>query len=338
MIMIKSCYAAFLPKNSQKNFIFILLFITCWTALISQAQTFPTKPIRIVLPYPTGGGSDVIARQLAQKLSVKLKQPVFVDNRGGASGNIGMEFAAKSAPDGYTLLLALTTQLSVNVSVFDKLNYDPIKDFVPINLLGEGPYILAVHPSTPIKSMSELIIYAKQNPDQLTYATSGKGSGPELATQLLQNLAQIELKEIPYKGGGPALADVLAGHVNMIFSPPLVAAGHIQQGKLRPLAVSTLKRSSGFAQIPTIAESGLADFDASVWYGVLAPKGTSPEIITKLNLEINDVLQQSEMKNILKDNGVEPIQSGPEDLAKKMLSETTKWAKVLKSTAGKKPN
>jgi tripartite-type tricarboxylate transporter receptor subunit TctC len=169
-----------------------------------------------------------MGRMIADRLSREIGQTVFIENKPGAGGVLGSEFTAKSAPDGYTLLLALTTQLSVNVSVFDKLNYDPIKDFVPINLIGEGPYILAVHPSTPIKSMSELIIYAKQNPDQLTYATSGKGSGPELATQLLQNMAQIELKEIPYKGGGPALADVLAGHVNLIFSPPLVAAGHIQ--------------------------------------------------------------------------------------------------------------
>ncbi len=319
----------------MKHYLIGLLLIL--NTVVATAQPYPTKAIRLVVPFAPGGGSDTVGRLLAQRMSESLGVSVIVENKPGAAGVVGTELVARAPSDGYTLLLADSPH-TFNHLVLAKVPYDPIKDFVPINLIGEGPYILAVHPSTPIKSMSELIIYAKQNPDQLTYATSGKGSGPELATQLLQNMVQIELKEIPYKGGGPALADVLAGHVNMIFSPPLVAAGHIQQGRLRSLAVSTLKRSSGFAQIPTIAESGLTDFDASVWYGVLAPKGTSPEIITKLNLEINDVLQQSEMKNILKDNGVEPIQSSPEDLAKKMLSETTKWAKVLKSSAGKKTN
>jgi len=300
------------------------------TAPAGLAQSYPAKPIRLVLPYPPGGGSDTIARPLAQKLSEGLGQQVVVENRGGAGGNIGMEAVARSAPDGYTLVFALTAQLAVNPGLYPKLPYDPIRDYAPITLLGSGGYILVVHPSLPVKSVKELVAFAKARPGQIAYSSSGNGSGGHLAEELFNNMSGIRMLHVPYKGGGPALMDMIAGQVQLLFATQLASWPHVQSGRIRALAVSTAKRPASLPNLPTVAEAGVPGFDAGVWYAVLAPAGTSREIVMRLNGEIARVLNQPDYRNLLVNNTIDPIGSPPEELARTIKSEIAKWAKVIK--------
>ncbi len=293
------------------------------------ASAFPGKPIRLVVPYPPGGGTDTIGRPLAQRLAETLKQQVIVDNRGGANGNIGMELVAKAPPDGYTLVLALTAQLAVNPSLYKKLPYDPIKDFEPISLLATGPYILIVHPSLPAKSVKDLIALARARPGQINYASSGNGSGGHLAAALFESMADIKMLHVPYKGGGPALVDLLAGNVQVLYSTYATSKPHIDSGRVRPLGVSTAKRLTG-VDLPTMAETGLPGYDAGVWYAMLAPAGTPRDIVAKLNTEVVRSLRAPEVKSLLDKANIETIGSTPEELTKFMKSEIAKWAKVVK--------
>jgi tripartite-type tricarboxylate transporter receptor subunit TctC len=295
----------------------------------AAAQGYPAKPVRLVIPYPPGGGSDTIARPLAQKLTESMGHPFIVDNRGGASGNIGMENVARAAPDGYTLVFALNAQLAVNPSLFRKIPYDPVKDFEPITQLGTGAYLLVVHPSLPVKSVKELIALVRSRPGQITYASSGNGSGGHLAAELLNTMTGIRMVHIPYKGGGPALVDLLAGHVQVLFATHLSSAPHLQTGRLRALAVSTARRASGL-DLPTIAEAGVPGYDSGVWYAVLAPAGTSREIVAKLHAEIVRALAQPDFRGMLTRNSIEPIGGTPAELAAYIRSEITKYAKVVK--------
>jgi tripartite-type tricarboxylate transporter receptor subunit TctC len=294
-----------------------------------SAAHFPSKPIRLVIPYPPGGGTDTIGRPLAQKLGENLKQQVIFDNRGGAGGNIGMEIVAKSPPDGHTIVLALTAQLAVNPSLYKKLPYDPLKDYEPITLLATGPYILIVHPSLPAKSVKELIALARSRPGQITYASSGNGSGAHLANELLNSMAHVTMVHIPYKGGGPALVDLLAGNVQVLFATYAASKPHIEAGRVRALGVSTAKRLTG-VDIPTIAEVALPGYDAGVWYAFLAPAGTPRDIVSRLNAEILRALQHPDIKAVLSRAAIAPIGSTPEELTRFMKSEIAKWAKVVK--------
>ena len=294
------------------------------------AQTYPVKPIRLVLPYPPGGGSDTIGRPLAQKMSEGLGQQVVVENRGGAGGNIGMEAVARSAPDGYTIVLALTAQLAVNPALFSKVPYDPLRDYAPITLLGSGGYILVVHPSLPVRTVKELIALAKTRPGQIAYSSSGNGSGGHLAAELLNSMAGIKMLHVPYKGGGPALMDLIAGQVQVLFSTQLASWPHVQSGRIRALASSIAKRPASLPDLPTVAEAGVPGFDAGVWYGVLAPAGTPRDIVMRLNGEIARVLNQPDYRNLLVNNTIEPIGSPPEELSRYIKSELVKWAKVVK--------
>jgi tripartite-type tricarboxylate transporter receptor subunit TctC len=299
---------------------------------VAFAQTgtaFPSKPIRVIVPYPPGGGSDTIVRPLAQYLTENLKQQIVVDNRGGASGNIGMELGAKSPPDGYTIVFALTAQLAVNPALYKKLPYDPIRDFEPITLLATGPYILVVHPSLPVKSVNELIALARARPGQLTYASSGNGSGGHLAAELFDSMAHTRMLHIPYKGGGPALVDLIAGNVQVLFSTWASGRPHIESGRIRALAVSTSKRLTG-VNLPTIAEAALPGYDAGVWYAFVAPAGTPKQIASKLNAEILRAAANPEFKALLARAAIEPVGSTPDELAKFMKSEVVKWARVVK--------
>jgi tripartite-type tricarboxylate transporter receptor subunit TctC len=301
------------------------------TALPSFAQGFPAKPIRWILPYPPGGGSDTIARPVARKLSENVGQQVIVDNRGGAGGNIGMETAARATPDGYTIVMGLTAQLAVNPALYQKIPYDPIRDFEPITLLANGAYVLAAHPSLPVKTMKDVIMIAKKRPGEILYASSGNGSGAHLASELLNNMTGIKLKHVPYKGGGPALVDTISGQTQLLFATPIASSGHLKAGRLRAIAVSTTKRVNSMPDVPTIAESGVPGFDAGVWYGMLAPKGTPRDIITRLNEEFRKVLGDPEIRNFLTKSAVEPDGGTPEELGKYMRSELAKWAKVVKA-------
>ena len=295
-----------------------------------QAQTYPNKPIRVVLPYPPGGGLDTIARPLAHDLTQRLGQQVVVDNRGGASGNIGMELAAKAPPDGYTVVMALTAQLAVNPSLFRKLPYDPVKDFAPITLMANGPYLLVVHPSLPVKSVKEFIALARKHPGQIVYASSGNGSGGHLAAVLLESMAHIKMLHVPYKGGGQALVDLLAGNVQMLFAPYASSKGHIQSGRIRALAVTTAKRPAAIPDLPTLAEAGVPGYDSDVWYAMLAPAGTPRAIVERLNRETLAVLKQPDYAKFLFSSAIDPVGSTPEELATHIKSEIAKYAKVIK--------
>jgi len=294
------------------------------------AQPYPVKPIRLVLPYPPGGGSDTIARPLAQKMSEGFGQQVVVENRGGAGGNIGMEYVARAAPDGYTIVLALTAQLAVNPGLYQKIPYDPIKDYAPVTLLCSGGYILVVHPSLPVKTVKEFIAFARSRPGQIAYSSSGNGSGGHLAAELLNSMAGIKMLHVPYKGGGPALMDLIAGQVQVLFATQLSSWPHVQSGRIRALASSIAKRPASLPDLPTVAEAGVPGFDAGVWYAVLAPAGTPREIVMRLNSEIARVLKQPDYRKLLVNNTIEPIGSPPEELARYIKSELVKWAKVIK--------
>jgi tripartite-type tricarboxylate transporter receptor subunit TctC len=293
------------------------------------AANFPSKPIRLIIPYPPGGGSDTIARPLMRRVGESLKQQIIVDNRGGAGGTIGMGIAAKSPPDGHTIVFALTAQLAVNPALYRKIPYDPLKDFAPITLLATGPYILVVHPSLPAKSVKELIALARSRPNQITYASSGNGSGGHLANELLNHMTKVKMLHIPYKGGGPALVDLIAGNAQVLFATWVSSKPHIQSGRIRGLGVSTAKRLTG-VDLPTIAEAGVPGFDAGVWYAYLAPAGTPRDIVTKWNAEIVRAASTPEYRKILSAAAIELIGSTPEELATFMKSELVKWARVVK--------
>jgi tripartite-type tricarboxylate transporter receptor subunit TctC len=305
-----------------------LVVLACFGAASATAQTYPAKPVRIVVPYPPGGGSDTIARPLAQRLTESLGQQFIVENRGGAGGNIGMEAVARATPDGHTLVFALTAQLAVNPSLFKKIPYDPVRDYEPITQLGTGAYLLVVHPSLPVKSVKELLALVRSRPGQITYASSGNGSG-HLAAELLNTMTGIKMLHVPYKGGGPALIDLLAGQVQVLFATHLSSAPHMQSGRLRALAVSTAKRATGLT-LPTIAEAGVPGYDSGVWYAVLAPSGTPREIVSRLNAEIVRALKQPDFRSMLTNNSIEPIGSTPEQLSTYIRSEIKKYAKLIK--------
>lgn len=319
----------------MKAFVLAALALSLATANgVAQAQGasagYPSKPVRLVLPYPPGGGSDTIGRPLAQKMSEGLGQQVVVENRGGAGGNIGMEVVARSAPDGYTIVMALTAQLAVNPSLFRKLPYDPVKDFSPITLLAEGPYLLVVHPSLPVKSVKQLIELARTRPNEIIYASSGNGSGGHLAAELLKSMTGARMVHVPYKGGGPALVALLAGEVQVLFATYASGRPHIESGRIRALAVSTAKRPAAIPDLPTVAEAGVPGYDSGVWYAFLAPAGTPREIIAKLNREIVRALNQADYRKMLVNAAIDPIGSSPEELGRFIKSETVKWAKVIK--------
>ena len=298
---------------------------------VPAAQTWPVKPVRLVIPYPPGGGSDTIGRPLAQKIGEGLGQQMVVENRGGANGNIGMEAVARSAPDGYTLVFALSAQLAINPGLYQKLPYDPLRDFAPITLLGEGGYILVVHPSLPAKSVKELLALARARPGQIAYSSSGNGSGGHLAIELLNSMAGIRMLHVPYKGGGPALMDLIAGQVQVLFATQLASWPHVQSGRIRALAVSTAKRPASVPDLPTVSEAGLPGYDSGVWYAVLAPAGTPRDIIMRINGEVARALKQPDYRSLLVNNTIEPIGSPPEQLSQYIKSELAKWARVIKA-------
>jgi tripartite-type tricarboxylate transporter receptor subunit TctC len=298
------------------------------------AQNYPNKPIRLVLPYPPGGGTDVIARPLAQKLTENLGQQVIVDNRGGAGGNIGMEFVAKSPPDGYALLFALTAQYAVNPSLYPKLPYDPVRDYAPISLLANAPYLLVVHPSLPAKSVAELITLIKARPGQLAYSSSGNGSGAHLAGEMLRSLARVEITHVPYKGAGPAMPDLIAGQVQLSFVTYTAAGPHIKTGRLRAVGVTTAKRSPTLPDLPAIAET-VPGYDSAVWYGFAAPAGTPPDVVARLNTEVLRVLASPDFRSRITLEAVAPIGTSPEEFGNFIKSEIVRWAKVVKDSGAK---
>lgn len=309
----------------------LMLFVVCAIAPVTAAEVYPNKPIRLVVPYPAGGGTDALARPLAQQLSARLGQTVVVDNRGGAGGSIGMEYVSRAPADGYTLLLALTPQLAVNGALYEKIPYDPIKSFSPISLIGDAPYLLLVNPSLPVNTLKEFLALAKAENGKLTYATSGSGSGAHMAAELLIGMTSIPMTHVPYKGGGPALSDVLAGHVKVLFAPAASSMQHIQAGRLRALAITGEKRLSSLPNVPTIAEAGVPGYESTVWYALLAPPGMSRDIVNRINAELLQSLKDPAFRSMMNINGIEPIGSTPEALSTYINKEIIKWTKVVKS-------
>lgn len=324
----------------MNTFIFrmtLVLLAAFQMSYVKAAEVYPSKPIKLIVPYPAGGGTDSLARPLAQQLTNRLGQTVVVDNRGGAGGSIGMEYVARAPADGYTLLLALTPQLAVNGALYEKIPYDPIKSFTPISLIAEAPYLLLVNPSLPVNSLKEFLALAKAEGGKLAYATSGSGSGGHMAAELLISMTGISMTHVPYKGGGPAISDVLAGHVKVLFAPAVSSMQHIQAGRLRAIAITGNKRLSSLPSVPTIAEAGVPGYDSTVWYAVLAPPNTPRDIVNRINSELLQTLKDPAFNSMMAANGIEPLGTTPEGLNNYIGKEMIKWAKVVKS-AGLKPD
>ena len=309
----------------------VLIALASLVATAAMAQAYPTKSIRMIVPFPPGGGNDVIARLVAQKLTARLGQTVIVENKAGANGIVGLVAAAQAAPDGYTLGIAAAGPMAVNPSLYDKLPYNPLKDFVPITNMVIYPLLLVTHPSVPAKNMRELLALAKEKPGTLFFASPGSGNSGHLAGELLNSLAKVNTVHVPYKGQGPATADLLAGQVQMLYSsiPPVLP--FVQQGRLNAIAVGSAKRLASMPNVPTIAESGVPSFEAYSWIGIVAPQGTPKEIVTRLNREIVDILKQKEVQEELLAQGAIPVGDTPEHFGAYIKDEIAKWGAVVKS-------
>ena len=298
----------------------------------AEAQSFPSKPVRFIVPFAPGGPTDIFARAVSAKLAEALGQPVVVDNRGGAGGNIGTEMVAKAAADGYTLLMGTVGTHAINPSLYPRVGFDPIRDFAPITLVADTPSLLAVHPSVTANTVRELLAIAKAKPGQLSYASAGNGTSNHLAGVLLCMMAGIEMVHIPYKGSGPALIDVLAGQVPVMFNNPASIMPHLKAGKLRALALSSAARSPLLPALPTLAESGVPGFEVRSWHGAFAPAGTSRDIVTRLHGEIVKALSQPDVKERFEGQGVELVGNRPEEFAAFLKKEQIKWSKVVKAS------
>jgi len=303
-------------------------------AQAALAESYPKKPITIVVPYPPGGPTDIVARVVGQKLGDRLGQQVIVDNRPGAGGNIGAALVARAAPDGYTLLLG-TTAHAINPSVFPALNYDILKDFSPVVLLTSLPLVVITNASVPAKNVQELVALAKSKQGQLTYASSGNGQSTHLAAELFKTMTGAPMTHVPYKGSAPALTDVAGGQVSVMFDTLLSAMPHIKSGRLKALAVTSAKRSASAPELPTVAESGVPGYEAVAWSGLLAPAHTPPEIVAKLNTEINVILGQPDVQKRFLNDGAEPVGGSPEQFSTHISSEVQKWATVAKLSGAK---
>ena len=310
----------------MRTILFLLSVLLCAGAA-AQTPAYPTKPVRFIVPSAAGGGTDIIARAISLRLGEVLGQQFVVDNRPGAGQMIGIELAARSPADGYTILMAAST-LAINPIMYKKVTYDPLRDFAPITQAASLPNVLVVHPSLAVKSLAELIAYAKQHPGQLNFASAGIGTSPQMSVELLKSMAGIDMVHVPYKGTAPGVVDLLAGQVLVMAPNVLTALPHIKSGKLRALAVTSAKRSVALPDIPTVAESGLAGYDSTQWYGVLAPAGTPRAVVARLHDEIVRALRDPDVMKRLAADGAEPVGSTPEDFAAFIRSESEKWAKV----------
>ena len=297
----------------------------------ADAQDYPARAIRLIVPFPPGGPNDVLGRVVAQKLATQLGQQVVVDNRGGAGGIIGAELAARASPDGYTLFLGGTASMSINPGLHKKLGYDPLKDFAAVSLLGTSPSLLTLHPAVAVKSVKDLIDAARTRPGQLTFASSGVGTAPHLAGELFNAMAGVSMVHVPYRGGGPAFVDLIAGQVAMYFAGTAAALPFVREGKLRGIAVTGAARTAVMPEMPTIAESGLPGYEVSNWYAIVTATATPPAIVARLHRELVRALAADEVKGRFLDLGADPIGSDPAQLAAYIRSELPKWAGVIKA-------
>jgi tripartite-type tricarboxylate transporter receptor subunit TctC len=318
----------------------LLKRIGLWTAIAAaalglqsgaQAADYPTRPITLIVPYPAGGGNDVIARLVAAKMSASLGQPIVIENRGGAGSTIGTRDVARSAPDGYTLLIA-TSSLAINPALYPDVAYDPKKDFAPIGLIATSPNFVLVNPSVPVHSVAELIALAKKEPGKIDFASTGTGTSTHLAAVLFASMADVKINAVPYKGVAPAVTDLLGGQVALMFCPMASVVGQVRAGSLRAIAVTGAKRSSLFPDLPTVAEAGLPGYAAELHYGLVAPAGTPADVIAKLNGALNHALADEEIKNRLAADGTETLPGTPDAYAADIAGEEAKWGAIIKVT------
>ncbi len=296
----------------------------------AYADDYPTRPITLIVPFPPGGSTTVMARNVADKMAIALGQPIVVDNRGGAGGTIGTRLAAKAAPDGYTILLSYTGTFSIAPAAYANVGYDPRKDFAPIGMIGAAPNLVVVATSLPVKSIDELKAYAKAQASPMQYGSPGVGTVNHLAGELLANAMGVTMQHIPYKGNGPALGDLIGGHIPLMFVPIPVSLGNVQSGKLRALAISSAKRSPLTPDIPTLAESGLPGFDVALRYGLAAPAGTPKAIVDRLNKELNAALADPDVQKRLANEGADALPGTPQAYADDIDKEETKWGALVR--------
>jgi len=316
----------------QRAALFVTLAVTAIGVL---AQPYPSKPIRLVVPFPAGGTTDILAREVGQRLALSLGQPVVIDNRPGAAGNIGSELVAKSAPDGYTLLMATVGTHAINPNLYARMPYDHIKDFAPVVLVAGVPNVLEVTPSLPVHSVADLIKLAKEKPGQINFASSGSGTSIHLSGELFKTMAGVDMTHVPYKGSAAAITDLIGGQVQVMFDNLPSSLPQIKAGKLRAIAVTSAQRAPALPDVPTIAESGLPGFEATSWFGLVAPAGTPSSIIGRINADVNQWLQSSEAKEKLLAQGAVAAGGSPEQFTAYIRSETEKWSRVVKASGAK---
>lgn len=308
-----------------------LLFIALAASSSVFAQAWPSKTITLVVPFPAGGTTDLISRPLAQKLSEVLKQPVVVENRGGAGGTLGAGVAARTAPDGYTFLIGAVHH-TIATTLYKNLPYNFEKDFAPVTVMAYVPNIVVAHSSVAAKNMQELTALAKAKPGSITYGSAGNGTSHHMAAELFKSMAKVDMQHVPYKGGGPMMNDLIGGQISIAFETAASATPQIKGGKVKALAITTAKRSPSMPDLPTVAESGLPGYDVVTWYGMLAPAGTPKDIVSRMNTEVLKILQTPEFKQRLTDISSEPGDTTPEKFADLIRSDTVKWAKVVKES------
>jgi tripartite-type tricarboxylate transporter receptor subunit TctC len=311
------------------------LLASCAACAALAQATYPSKPVRFIVPFPPGGAVDYYARAVQSRLAETLGQPVLIENRSGASGMVGAELVAKSPPDGYTLLIGNIASLAMNVGIYSKMPYDPVKDLTPVMRTVAVDYAMVVHPSVPARSVEELVAYAKANPGKLSYGSAGSGSAPHLSTELFKQRAGIDIVHIPFKGGGPMVTDLLGGQIQVVIADQANLMPHVKAGKLRALAVGTLVRSANYPDLPTIAESGYPGFEARAWQGIAGPAALPPDVVKQLQAAIAKVMAMPDVRARLVEGGLDPIVTTPEEFGEFIRAEIAKWSKVAKDVGAR---
>jgi tripartite-type tricarboxylate transporter receptor subunit TctC len=319
----------------MKRFLAALGLAVALSPLLAMAQAYPSKPIRFIVPYPAGGPLDTVARLLGQKVAESVKQPVIVENKPGAGGNIGADAVAKSAPDGYTLLMGAVATHAINPTLYASMPYDAIRDFQPVTQLASTPNVLIVNPSISAANVREFIAHAKANPGKLNFGSGSTGSAGHLAGELFKTMAGVQMTHVPYKGAAPAMQDLIAGRVQLMFDNFASASAQVKAGKVRALAVTTAKRSALAPELPTIAETGLAGFDINTWFGLFVPAGTPREIVERLHGEFTRALALPDIREKLVALGAEPVGSRPDEFATYIRAEAEKYARVIKASGAR---
>jgi tripartite-type tricarboxylate transporter receptor subunit TctC len=312
----------------------VIAIVLC-VALPALAQSYPSKPVKLIVPFPPGGAVDYYARAVQPRLAENLGQPILIENRAGAGGMVGADAVAKSPPDGYTLLVGNIAALAMNVGIYSKMTYDPVKDLTPILRTVAVNYVMAVHPSVPARSVAEFVAHARANPGKLSYGSAGSGSAPHLATELLKQRAGIDVLHVPFKGGGPMVTDLLGGQIDMVIADQANLMPHVKAGRLRALAVGTLERSSVHPELPTIAEAGFPGFEARAWQGIVGPAGMAPDIVKRLNAAFIRAMAAPEVHQRLLEGGLDPIVGTPEEFGEFIRAEIAKWSKVAKDVGAR---